>query len=333
MTTGQKELPAGWKWVKLGDVCEVNPRRPSALNAAEDKPTTFVPMTCVDENSRGISRLENRPFAQVSKGYTYFEENDVIYAKITPCMENGKHAIARGLQDGFGFGSTEFHVIRVGNESISDWIHQYITLPSKLREAKAHFKGTAGQKRVPKEFLHSLPIPLPPLEEQKRIAGILNKAEEIKKLREEADKKTEELIPAIFHEMFGDTGRNPKNWNVETIGNLSEKVGSGITPKGGKSVYVDDGPLFIRSQNVQMNQLDLSDVARIPWDIHESMSSTKVFPGDVLLNITGASIGRVTWVPHLDEEANVNQHVCIIRLKPDKALPEFEVDPVFRTTG
>ena len=123
--------------------------------------------------------------------------------------------------------------------------------------------------------------------------------------------------------MFGDPARNPKSWDIKSVGDLAEKVGSGVTPRGGASVYVDEGPYFIRSQNVQMNQLDMSDVAHIPWDIHESMSSTKVFTGDVLLNITGASIGRVTWVPQLDEEANVNQHVCILRFKPHTALPEF----------
>lgn len=93
------------------------------------------------------------------------------------------------------------------------------------------------------------------------------------------------------------------------------KIGSGITPKGGEATYKAQGIPLIRSQNVLVNQLDLSDVAFIDNEQHEKMSGSKVLPGDVLLNITGASIGRSCVVPNNVDEANVNQHVCIIRLK------------------
>lgn len=167
-------LPAGWRWVKLGEVCELNPTRPSNLGRDDAAPTTFVPMTAVDDLTGTVANPEQRPFSAVKRGYTYFAEGDVLFAKITPCMQNGKHAIVRGLLDSIGFGSTEFHVIRPGTTVSAEWIHFYVRQPSVLGAATAYFTGAVGQQRVPAAFLSNLQIPLPPLPEQKRIARILN---------------------------------------------------------------------------------------------------------------------------------------------------------------
>jgi len=131
-------------------------------------------MSAVDERLGVVARPEARPFIEVCRGYTYFEEGDVLFAKITPCMQNGKHAIALGLIGGFGFGSTEFHVLRPSADVTSEWIHQFLRQPAVLTAAAAHFTGAVGQQRVPAEFLSSLKLPLPPLSEQRRIAAILD---------------------------------------------------------------------------------------------------------------------------------------------------------------
>jgi type I restriction enzyme S subunit len=109
----------------------------------------------------------------------------------------------------------------------------------------------------------------------------------------------------------------PEGWRIASIGDISIKVGSGITPRGGSKVYTSYGVKFIRSQNVRFEGLTVDDIAFIPYEIHESMSSTKLKEGDILLNITGASIGRCTFVPKGFGEGNVNQHVCIIRPTPN----------------
>lgn len=166
--------PVGWERVKLGDVCKINPRRPAKLAIEPDSETTFVPMAGVDDESGTIAQPQVKTFSEVSRGYTYFEEGDVIFAKITPCMQNGKHAVASGLLNGFGFGSTEFHVIRPSDAIMAEWIHSFLRQPSILTEAQRHFRGAVGQQRVPKEFLIDLPIPLPPLAEQRRIVARLN---------------------------------------------------------------------------------------------------------------------------------------------------------------
>lgn len=175
MTTNdeRRALPKGWRWVRLGDVCELNPRRP-ALERTDDALTTFVPMPAIDDQSGTILSPEVRPYSQVRRGYTYFAEGDVLFAKITPCMENGKHAIARNLRDGIGFGSTEFHVIRPSKDITSEWIHFFVRQPWVLEAATAHFTGAVGQQRVPSGFLANLEIPLPPLAEQQRIARVLD---------------------------------------------------------------------------------------------------------------------------------------------------------------
>ncbi len=171
--TMEKPLPEGWRWVKLGEVTEINPRRPRDLERLGDAPTTFVPMTAVDDLKGEIARPETKLFKEVRSGYTYFAEGDVLFAKITPCMQNGKHAIAKNLIDNIGFGSTEFHVIRPSNQIYADWIHLFIRQPRVLSEAKRHFSGAVGQQRVPENFLASIEIPIPSLPEQQRIAALL----------------------------------------------------------------------------------------------------------------------------------------------------------------
>ncbi len=116
----------------------------------------------------------------------------------------------------------------------------------------------------------------------------------------------------------------PDDWNVTTVGDLAERVGSGVTPTGGSEVYKDSGVIFIRSQNVTNEGLKLNDVAFIDFDTHTKMSASSVENFDVLINITGASIGRVTYVPKGFPVANVNQHVCEIRFgAPSEAAAKF----------
>jgi type I restriction enzyme S subunit len=166
-------------------------------------------MAAVSEREATIKAPLIKPFRDVRKGYTYFGEGDVLFAKITPCMQNGKHAIARGLTDGIGFASTEFHVIRPGPRVLAEWIHAFIRQPEVLEAATRTFTGTVGQQRVPDEFLTALEIPLPPLPEQRRIAAILteqmNAVERARRAVEEELETIEKLPAALLREAF--TGR------------------------------------------------------------------------------------------------------------------------------
>lgn len=166
-------LPDGWRMDKLGTVCWLNPRRPF-IDRNESELTSFIPMEAVEAASGMIKNLHIKPYNKVNKGYTYFEEGDVLFAKITPCMQNGKHTIARGLIDGIGFGSTEFHVLRPKKEIISEIVWYFLRQPYILSKATEHFTGTVGQQRLPQDYLADLEIPVPPLNEQKKIVVILN---------------------------------------------------------------------------------------------------------------------------------------------------------------
>lgn len=108
-------------------------------------------------------------------------------------------------------------------------------------------------------------------------------------------------------------GQIPMHWNLKRIKHLNKKIGSGVTPKGGAEVYEDEGILFLRSQNIYFEGFKLDNVAHISEQVHTSMANSKVYSNDVLLNITGGSIGRCFYVTGEFAEANVNQHVCIIR--------------------
>ncbi|MGG4171427.1 restriction endonuclease subunit S [Bacillus safensis] len=170
----EKEIPATWKVVKMGEVVQVNPKKKKLEDVPEEQICTFIPMPAVSDKTGEIEAPEEREYSKVKKGYTFFEENDVLFAKITPCMENGKAAIAKNLKNGFGFGSTEFHVLRTSECINETYIHYFVRSKKFRLEAKRKMTGAVGQQRVPKEFLINYPLPLPPKEEQDVIVRTLS---------------------------------------------------------------------------------------------------------------------------------------------------------------
>ena len=164
-----------WPVRTLGEVCEINPRLPRTHEIRDDQSVSFVPMAAVDELSGRIVGEQPRLFSEVKKGYTNFRNSDVLFAKITPCMENGKAAIASDLISGYGFGSTEFHVLRPGTDMLPEFVFYFVRRPEFRIEAKRNFTGTAGQQRVPTTFLSASRISVPPLSEQRRIVDLLSR--------------------------------------------------------------------------------------------------------------------------------------------------------------
>ncbi|MFM8570084.1 MAG: type I restriction endonuclease subunit S, partial [Pirellula sp.] len=164
------QLPDSWKVVPLAIAASINPQKVRNLTSASQS-AHFVPMACVRENFGGIDVSTIRPLSEVAKGYTAFQERDVLFAKITPCMENGKIAVVPPLEHGIGFGSTEFHVIRATEVTTPSWIAHFLSQKSKRRNAQRSMTGSAGQLRVPALWLHEQQLPLPPLNEQRRIVS------------------------------------------------------------------------------------------------------------------------------------------------------------------
>lgn len=167
-------LPTGWVVASLIEIAYLNPRWLDR-EPGQDEVVSFVPMAAVEAESGRLDSSSTRAWKEVSKGYTRFQEGDVLFAKITPCMENGKFAIAKGLIGGRAAGSTEFHVIRPIH-GVEAKLLLYFLLRDSLRgEARVRMKGAAGQLRVPPEFLAQVQIPLPPSTEQRRIIGEIEK--------------------------------------------------------------------------------------------------------------------------------------------------------------
>jgi len=182
-------VKAGWKLEALGEVCEIAPKKALAKKTLTDEQlVSFVPMDHLGILESHFTAQEERSLSSVYKGYTYFCDDDVIIAKITPCFENGKMGVVSGMTNGVGFGSSEFVPIRGTGKTIPKYLFYYL-LRNDFRENGARvMTGAVGHKRVPKEYLENLPIPLPPLEEQKRIMSILDEAfEGLDRARENAE--------------------------------------------------------------------------------------------------------------------------------------------------
>jgi type I restriction enzyme S subunit len=165
-------LPVGWASAAISDVAEVNPTPGAPL--LPDSEVSFVPMAAVEAESGRIDTSLVRPFAELrKKSFRAFEEGDVLFAKITPCMENGKAAVARNLKSGRGFGSTEFHILRPHSGINPDFL-LYFLLQKRFRDTAArNMKGTAGQLRVPTSYLAEHRVPIPPTAEQERIVAAI----------------------------------------------------------------------------------------------------------------------------------------------------------------
>lgn len=227
---------------RLTDICDINPRFPRDHGLEESTDVSFVPMAAVDEVTGSIVAPQIRSYAEVRRGYTSFKENDVLFAKITPCMENGKAAIAQGLVGGIGFGSTEFHVLRASPEVLPEWLHYFVRRVQFRQEAKRNFTGTAGQQRVPTSFLENSVIPVPSLPEQRRIVDLLSRAEGIVRLRREAQAKAQAIIPALFLDMFGDPTTNPNEWDGSSLGDVAEFQSGGTPSKAREDFWIGDLP-------------------------------------------------------------------------------------------
>lgn len=170
------KLNQGTKWPrrKLSELCQINPARDRDLTATDDTEVAFVPMPSVCDETGTIARPLARSFGAVKKGYTYFRSGDVLFAKISPCMQNGKHAVVGRLPSGFGFGSTEFHVMRPNQEVIAEWLHRYLRQPSLLESLDQEMTGAVGQQRLPEDVLGRVELPLPPLARQREIVARLD---------------------------------------------------------------------------------------------------------------------------------------------------------------
>jgi type I restriction enzyme S subunit len=187
---------------RLSELLFVNPSV-KYDNLSENDTISFVPMEVVDEHNGKIAEQRTTSISK-TKGFTRFKENDLIWAKITPCMQNGKSAIARNLVNGYGCGSTEFYVLRPKTDNVLiEYVHFILRDKRVLESAKNSFGGSAGQQRVSSGYLKSIQIPLPPKEIQQQIVDLYNHAVEEKQAKEQEAK---ELLANIDEYLLKELG-------------------------------------------------------------------------------------------------------------------------------
>ncbi len=290
-----------WGVAKIDDVCQVNPRR-SSSTLVDPEIVSFVPMAAVDAEQGTISGAVDRPVQVVLKGYTRFEDGDVLFAKITPCMENGKAAIASGLLGGVGYGSTEFHVLRPGPQVIAEWVFHFIRQESFRDEARDNFTGTAGQRRVPTDFLRNVEIPLPTLDEQRRIVAILKVAlagiREGKEALARVPGQMRRFRQSVLAQAF--RGELTADWRTEHVDRFrqaAEWFDKHIQPNEPLSAGQDVSPALL---------------ATIPDEVREWL------PGDRLLKVILAE-RRAKW--EVDQLARLNAKS--ISTKDGKWRPKY----------
>ena len=226
-TTELGEIPEEWKVMKLSEIANINPRR----EIIDDKSmVSFIAMEDISNSGR-VTNKSDKLYEEVKKGYTPFVDNDVLLAKITPCFENGKRALVDNLSNSIGFGSTEFHVLRANKYSISKFLYYVISSQSFVSKAKNNMTGSAGQKRVPTEFIKDYMLVVPKLEEQEKIASILSTVDEqidnvdalIEKNKELKKGLMQQLLTkGIGHTKFTRTeiGEIPETWEVKKLGEI-----------------------------------------------------------------------------------------------------------------
>lgn len=333
------KLPNGWVKITINDVAEVNPRK--SVDLSVDEMVTFVPMAAVSESSGTIATPTKRPLREVNKGFTQFIDNDVIIAKITPSMENGKAAVATNLSNGVGFGSTEFHVFRSKGAVLPKFLWYFVRQQSFRDNARKVMTGAVGQQRVPADYLRNHSLSLPPLQEQQRIVDkIGNLIARTARARSELEKvpallamyKSAVLELAFSGRLTADLRGNdendapglPKGWATQHLGDISE-IQSGIQVgkrRSGQEELVEVP--YLRVANVQRGWLNLGEIKTI-FVTPEEKIRLLLAQGDVLMNEGGDrdKLGRGwVWSGEIDECIHQN-HVFRIRVNAGTLPPEF----------
>jgi type I restriction enzyme S subunit len=381
------ELPLGWENPLLAEVAQINPPLDRCV-LGDGVEVNFIPMRAVEPEGGGLASPEVRCYGQVKKGYTSFLSGDIIMAKITPCMENGKTIVVPELPGSVCFGSTEFHVLRPGRGIEPRWIASFLLQQGTRRAAQRAMTGGVGQMRVPSSFLEAIRIPLAPVRQQIRVsdeidelfsdldagvaalervraklahyrASVLKAAvegalttewrqqhphtepasellkrilverrrrwenEQLRKFEEKGQKPPENWRAKYSNPSAPDTGilpALPEGWCWATVDQLTSLVTSGS--RGWKEYYAKNGPVFIRSQDIRTDQLNLRDVAHVSPPKNSEGVRTQVRSGDLLVTITGANVAKAARVVGELSEAYVSQHVGLVRLL-DPALGKF----------
>lgn len=317
-----ENLPDGWRVEKLEKLCKfMNGYAFSSKDYVEFSNVINIRMSNIRPNA-SFDYLHNIKYLpeEYSEKYKQFQldDNDIILAM----TDMGKAMKILGVPTEVKKPDDLIFLLnqRVGklfdfdlNKISTSYIKKVLST-QYIHDFYKRLGGGGLQINLSKINILSAQIPIPPLPQQEKIVKVLDISSALIEKQKELIQNYDLFLKSKFIEMFGDPIKNPMGWKVVKLEKFTTLVSSGSTPKGGQSSYLDNGEIrFIRSQNVRMNQMKYDGIYFISEEVYIKMKRTQVQYDDVLLNITGASIGR-TAIYKDTTRANVNQHVCIIRL-------------------
>jgi type I restriction enzyme, S subunit len=329
-----EELPSTWSVKELRQVGQIR----YGLGQPPELDEAGVPMIRATNVKRGnisaegLIRIKREAIPPNRKAF--LSADDIIVVR------SGAYTgdVARVTHEWEGSVAGYDLIVTPGNQLDSQFC-SYCLLSQPIQMYFRSQRDRSAQPHLNRQQLETANIPIPPIKEQRAIAHVLDTVQQAKKTTEKVIAAARQLKQSLMRHLFvfgyvrfdqadrvisteTEIGIFPSHWSLKRIGEITEVVGSGLTPRGGSRTYLSEGIPLIRSQNVLMNRLDLSDVAFISEETNATMSRSSIQPGDVLLNITGASIGRTLCVPSFLKIGNVNQHVCRLRFTPE-CIPEF----------
>lgn len=321
-----RRFPKTWEIAEVGEIAEINPGLEKS-EIDDQLEVTFVPMPAVEAETGRIDVSTYRKFGEVKKGYTAFSEGDVLFAKITPCMENGKMAVVPRLRNALGFGSTEFHVLRPRDGISARYLYHFVSAQQFRRDAEHNMTGAVGQRRVPMPYLARHPIPVPPALEQQRIVA------KIEELFSELDKGVKSLTTAreqldlyrlvILHQALLDHRGNL--FPTKPLGQLIGEIGQGWSPKCDVNTPPEDEEwAIIKTTAVQPMSYLGHECKPLPSDL-QPRTSIEIRDGDLLMTRKGPRprTGVVCYVPKARPRSMLCDTVYRFRACEDLVLPEY----------
>ncbi|WP_201587029.1 restriction endonuclease subunit S [Psychrobacter sp. HII-4] len=291
--------PSGWEVKKLNELCEINPKKPSKPS---DELVSFISMSQVSEDGQIIS-TETKTYDEVSKGFTSFKDKDVLVAKITPCFENGKGALAHTLVNGIGFGSTEFHVLRAKENTDPKFIY-YLTRTDAFRaKGTMNMQGSAGHRRVTTDFIQIYKINTPPLPEQQKIAKILTTWDKAISNTERLIENSTQQKKALMQQLLTGKKRLLDNegkrfegeWEEVKLSEIAQ-ITMGSSPKSDAYNEIGDGLPLLQGNADIKNRKSAPRIytSQITKECHvdDILFSVRAPVGTVALSNHNACIGR-----------------------------------------
>ena len=331
------EIPEGWEVRKLKYGVTINPSKED-VDKDSIELIVFLPMEKVGEDGK-IDCSIMKPISELYNGFTFFHKNDVIVAKITPCFENGKGAILNKLATDYGFGSTEFHVLRA-KKNINALFLYYVTKSEVfMKVGEAFMSGAAGQKRVPTNFISDFPLVSPRIEAQNAIANYLDrKTAEIDELIAQKERlielyeeeKTAIINQAVTKGIDPDVrlkdsgidwlGEIPEGWEVKKLKYMVTDIITGKTPPSSNAKFYNGDVNWFAPGDFN-SEIELFDSKKKITDYAVEASGMKIFPEHTILLVgIGATVGKMGITKCTGTS---NQQINAIIVKEDIINPHF----------